>query len=60
MDRVFHYVCKICGLKVDATECDHDYEPEQIYIRFYCPIFKDGTKMTPDATNIEILNNRQA
>ena len=47
MERIFDYVCKMCGLKADARECDYNYKSDQISIRFHCPVCRDGTVMAP-------------
>jgi len=37
----------MCNLKTDTSKCNYDYEPDQLCIKFNCPICKDGTVMTP-------------
>ena len=47
MERAFKYICGMCGLIIDTSKCDYKYSPDQESINLYCPLCKDGTKMTP-------------
>jgi len=46
----------MCGLKADTRTCDYSYKPDQETIRFFCPICKDGTIMTPITVNKDAVS----
>jgi len=46
-EKTFEYVCNMCGLKIDTSECNFEYSPGQITIYMHCPVCRDGTLMTP-------------